>query len=324
MGAAMKTAVIGAARNRNGIGEYIARYLHENGMEVACVLGSSQQSSSAAAAEIARYGIEAKPYADFFRMMDECRVDCVAIASPSHTHKGYIDKCIDAGVHILCEKPFISPEMAGQDEWIEQTFIRAQEKGIVIAMNSQWPFCLAFYEELCGSIDSETIMDFSIRLSPFSEGGDMIPDSVPHALSILYCAAGPGKIERLDFRQGHDTLGIRFDYITGKSSCAVMIDLVRETEQPRTFYFGFNGLIARRTIDLKTYTLYLTYRDKILKIADPLGLSVRDFVNAISTKSEPLLGRSHVIHTATLLRQIHDEYLSYTRGFNGTTGTKRT
>jgi hypothetical protein len=307
----MKAAIIGAARNINGIGEYIAKYLLAHDVEVSCVLGSTQASSSSAAANLNnKYGMKLKAYTDFSKMMQESPIDCVAIASPSHTHKDYIDKCIGAGVHIFCEKPFISPDMPHQDAWIENAFNRAQEKGIVIAMNSQWPFCLPFYEELCGMTDSERINEFSIRLSPLSLGREMIPDSVPHALSLLYCAAGSGIMEDLTFDKGDDILMIRFNYLAEQTRCAVMIEMVRETEQPRTFSFGFNGCVARRHIDLKTYTLHLTYGDKILKIADPLGLSVRDFVEATRTRREPVIGRRHITHTVSMLQQIYAEYTS--------------
>ena len=307
----MKVAIIGAARNINGIGEYIAKYLLVHDVEVSCVLGSTQASSSSAAANLNnKYGMKPKAYTDFSKMMQESPIDCVAIASPSHTHKDYIDKCVGAGVHIFCEKPFISPDMPHQDAWIENAFNRAQEKGIVIAMNSQWPFCLPFYEELCGMTDSERINEFSIRLSPLSLGREMIPDSVPHALSLLYCAAGSGIMEDLTFDKGDDTLMIRFNYLAEQTRCAVMIEMVRETEQPRTFSFGFNGCVARRHIDLKTYTLHLTYGDKILKIADPLGLSVRDFVESTRTRREPVIGRRHITHTVSMLQQIYAEYTS--------------
>ena len=307
----MKAAIIGAARNINGIGEYIAKYLLVHDVEVSCVLGSTQASSSSAAANLNnKYGMKPKAYTDFSKMMQESPIDCVAIASPSHTHKDYIDKCIGAGIHIFCEKPFISPDMPHQDAWIENAFNRAQEKGIVIAMNSQWPFCLPFYEELCGMTDPERINEFSIRLSPLSLGREMIPDSVPHALSLLYCAAGSGIMEDLTFDKGDDTLMIRFNYLAEQTRCAVMIEMVRETEQPRTFSFGFNGCVARRHIDLKTYTLHLTYGDKILKIADPLGLSVRDFVEATRTRREPVIGRRHITHTVSMLQQIYAEYTS--------------
>jgi hypothetical protein len=305
----MRAAIIGAARNHNGIGEYIAKYLSDHDVDVSCVLGSTQASSASAAAHLnEKYSMKPKAYTDFSQMIQESQIDCVAIASPAHTHKEYIDKCIDAGVHILCEKPFISPDMADQEEWLENTFVKAREKGISIAMNSQWPFCFPSYEELCGRLEPEKITEFTIRLSPMSEGRAMIPDSVPHALSLLYYGAGDGIVEDVSLERGKDALKVRFTYLTEYVSCAALIEMVRETEQPRTFSFGFNGCTARRHIDMKTYTLNLTNGDKILKIADPLGLSVRDFVESARTGREPVIGRRHITHTVSMLRQIYTEY----------------
>ncbi|HVN70829.1 MAG TPA: Gfo/Idh/MocA family oxidoreductase [Desulfomonilia bacterium] len=309
MGAAMKVAIIGAARNHNGIGEYIAKYFKDNGAEVVCVLGTTEQSSRAAAANLDKYGIRAKAYFDFLKMINESGVEGVAIASPYVTHKEYIELCIDAGLHIFCEKPFISPVVPDVTVRVESMFARAQDKGIVMAMNSQWPFSLPCYEELCGRIDPARITDFTIRLSPLLEGPEMIPDSVPHALSLLYCAAGWGKIDGISFRKGDDSLLIRFVYLTEHTGCETVIELVREPAQPRTFAYGFNGRVARRQVELETYTLHLTYGDKTLKLEDPLGLSVRDFISAARSGTEPLLGRRHIVKTASMLRQIYAEYI---------------
>jgi hypothetical protein len=98
---------------------------------------------------------------------------------------------------------------------------------------------------------------------------------------------------------------IRFTYLTEHTRCETLIELVRETAQPRTFFFGFNGCVVTRHIDLGTYTIHLTYGDKTLKIVDPLWLSVRDFLTAVSSGAEPLLGRRHIIETASLLHQIY-------------------
>lgn len=310
MGAAMKAAIIGAGRKRNGIGEYIAKYFHDNRAEVTGVLGSSEKTALSAATNLTKYGIKAQPYTNFSTMIHEAQVECVAIASPSITHKTYIEQCIEAGVHIFCEKPFTSPDVPNAPAWTENILAKAQEKGLTVALNSQWPFSLPFYEELCGKLDPTGIKEFSIRLSPLSIGHEMIPDSVPHALSLLYVAAGSGRIDGLSFQGGEDSLMIRFTYLTEHTRCETLIELMRETLQPRTFFFGFNGRVVTRHIDLGTYTIHLTYEDKTLKIADPLGLSVRDFLTAVSSGAEPLLGRRHIIGTASLLHQIYSELMS--------------
>lgn len=308
MGAPMKVAIIGAGRKRNGIGEFIAKYLHANGATVSCVLGSTTESAQTAAAHLGRYGIRAKAYTDFSEMIRDAGPDAVAIASPIPTHEAYIERCIQAGVHVFCEKPLLSPEIPDPAAAIESLFRQAHQRGVVIAMNAQWPFCLPAYEDLCGKIDPSQVERFAIRLSPMSSGREMIPDSVPHALSLLHCVAGAGRIRDLSFEGGDDFLRITFSYLTRSATCRACVDLVRESAQPRTFSFGFNGRVAQRLIDPGTYTIHLTCLGKTLKIADPLELSVRDFLAAAGSGGNPALGERHIVETASLLREIYTAY----------------
>ena len=39
----MKVAIIGARRRHNGIGEYIAKYFHQNGCTVVALLGTKEK-----------------------------------------------------------------------------------------------------------------------------------------------------------------------------------------------------------------------------------------------------------------------------------------
>jgi predicted dehydrogenase len=304
----MKIAVIGSGRKRNGIGEFIAKYLHQNGAEVACVLGSSPASASRAAANLERYGIRARSYSDLPAMLANESLDAAAVASPVETHLSYVQGCIDAGLHIFCEKPFMSPEVERPGAVLDDLFGKAEDRSLVIAMNSQWPFCLPFYEELCGVLNPAGMERFFIRLSPIASGREMIPDSMPHALSLLYAAAGSGEIRKLSFSGDDNTLVIYFSYLTQEAEIRSTVELVREIEQPRTFSFGFNERIVRRVIDPETYTIYLTHKSKTIKITDPLELSVLDFLHAVRSDREPAVGSEHIRKTASLLAEIYAAY----------------
>jgi len=304
----MKIAVIGSGRKRNGIGEFIAKYLHQNGAEVSCVLGSNPDSASRAAANLERYGICARSYSDLSAMLAEEILDAAAVASPVETHLAYVQGCIDTGLHIFCEKPFISPEVEQSGAVLEDLFGKSKDRPLVIAMNSQWPFCLPFYEELCGVLNPARMDRFSIRLSPMASGREMIPDSMPHALSLLYAAAGSGEIRNLSFSGDDNAMAIHFSYVTQQAEVSSTVELVRELEQPRTFSFGFNDRIAHRIIDPETYTIYLTHKGKTIKIADPLELSVLDFLDAVRSDRDPAVGRDHIMKTALLLAEIYAAY----------------
>ncbi|MGC9324357.1 MAG: Gfo/Idh/MocA family protein [Desulfomonilia bacterium] len=310
----MNVTIIGAARRNNGIGEYIARYFHDLGASVTAVLGTTMQTASKAAERLLRYGIQASPYTDFSRMISEKRPEAVAIASPSSTHAAYLRGCVDAGVHVFCEKPCIPPDPEVPDSYLHALFEQASSRGIRIVMNSQWPFSLPFYDALCGRLSPRDVEAFFIHLSPLVHGKEMITESLPHALSLLYARLGPGRIADLAVREQHLGLLVEFVYSSSSGECSVMVEMEQEIHQPRSFSYGFNGRIVRRVIELGSYTIYLTFGNEILKIPDPLELSVGDFMAAVDTGSEPSIHTGHILETTSLLKEIYSRITIETEG----------
>jgi len=183
-----------------------------------------------------------------------------------------------------------------------------------VAMNSQWPFSLASYEELCGPIEPPAVRTFSIRLSPVCSGPAMIPDSMPHVLSILHATLGEGSVSDESFSYREGSMQVGFTYASAHGRCEVSVELVQEKRQPRSFWFGFNGRIVSRSIDRGSYAISFHSGTKSLRIPDPLEDSVKDFVQACSGRREPLIGRDHIFSTTILLKQIYDAYVARERG----------
>ncbi|MGD9082392.1 MAG: Gfo/Idh/MocA family oxidoreductase, partial [Desulfobacterales bacterium] len=255
-----------------------------------------------------QYGIDATYYTDFNRMMKRERPDAVVIASPALTHYEYLIKCVKEGVHIFCEKPFVWQDKndIDIDSLLENIFERAESNNLTIAMNSQWPFSLPYYEKLCGPIDYQKVDTFFIRLSPIVSGKEMIIESVPHALSILYTVFGDGEIGNLSIEAYKERITTKFHYIFTTGYCEVMIELIRTILQPRSFSYGFNGKIIHRVLDLDTYDIFFKYLDQILMIKDPLELSVQDFIEAVRENRKPLIGKEHIISNMGLLKKNYD------------------
>jgi hypothetical protein len=303
----MKVSIIGASRNRSGIGEYIGKYFHKNGAKVTSVLGTTEETSRNASSALRKYGIESNPYADFVKMVENEKPDAVAIASPSSSHYPYLLRCVELGLNIFCEKPFIRPDADDISEKVEEIFEKVKEKRLTVAMNSQWPFALTSYKRICGEIEIRKSNRFLMTMSPFATGKEMIPEAVPHALSLLYCLLGEGEISDLIFESTEkDEMFVKFRYDFGKRHCEVFLKLVKKEKQPRDFQFGLNDKIVRRSLNLRNYDIYFNYGNKRLKIADPLELSVRNFMTAIKKKVEPLIGYSHIVNNMSLLKVIYD------------------
>ena len=304
----MKTAIIGAGRNRNGIGQYIGKYFQKNGSSVISVLGTTAKTARKASFILTQYGIDATYYTDFYSMVKREQPDAVVIASPTPTHYEYLMKCIEEGVHVFCEKPFVWQEKSDVyiKSFLDNIFKKAESKNLKVAMNSQWPFSLPYYKELCGPIDSQKVDTFFIRLSPMVSGKEMILESVPHALSILYSVFSDGQIDNLSIEAYKEKITIKFKYIYSASYCEVMIELVRTILPPRSFSYGFNSKIIHRVLDLDGYDISFKYSDRILRINDPLELSVQDFISAVREKREPIIGKAHIMSNMVLLKKIYD------------------
>ncbi len=304
----MKTAIIGAGRNKSGIGQYIGKYFQKNRASVVSVLGTTEKTARKTSSILTQYGINAPYYTDFNCMMKRERPDAVIIASPALTHYEYLMKCVKEGVHIFCEKPFVWQHKSDIDinSLLNNIFETAESNNLKIAMNSQWPFSLPYYEQLCGPMDSQKVDTFFIKLSPMVSGKEMILESVPHALSILYTVFGDGEIGNLSIEAGKEKIKTTFHYTFITGYCEVIIELVRAILPPRSFSYGFNDKIIHRILDLDTYDISFKYSDNILMIKDPLELSVQDFISAVREKREPIIGKAHIKNNMSLLKEIYD------------------
>jgi hypothetical protein len=137
----------------------------------------------------------------------------------------------------------------------------------------------------------------------------MISEAVPHALSLLYSVVGEGEIGNLRFESPREEeITTKFRYLFGKKDCEVLIKLTKKEGQPREFQFGFNDKIVKRSLNLRNYDIYFNYGNRKWKIADPLDLSVRDFIRAIAKRGEPLVGHSHILCNMALLKNIYESY----------------
>lgn len=77
----------------------------------------------------------ASAYDDFGTMLAEARPDIVYIAVPNDIHIGYVLQALDAGVHVLCEKP-----MADNLPQLQQMLARAAARDRFL-MEGMWTRC---------------------------------------------------------------------------------------------------------------------------------------------------------------------------------------
>jgi predicted dehydrogenase len=119
------------------IGPVHVEALRRLGIRVAGILGSSAEKSRKAAASL---GLP-RGYTDLKELLDDRHVDVVHLASPNRYHREQVLACLDAGKHVVCEKP-LAMTSAEAAELVQAAKAHAN---LVTAVNYNirfYPLCL--------------------------------------------------------------------------------------------------------------------------------------------------------------------------------------
>ncbi len=288
--APLRVAVVGARRVRQGTGPFLARFLHEAGAKVVLVVGTSEGSLATARDDLAAAGIAAagRLVEDGLRPEDE--LDLVVIASPPATHAHWLDRAFSLRAHALCEKPLLEGPGAGTAAWDRaRAFQRA---GLHLVVAAQWPRTLPTFDALHPGVLARPPRRFSMHLAPTVSGPAMVPDSLPHPLSLLYAAVPDPepRLEDVEVRPG-DAEGrsatIRFTYGAAGHRVEVEVRLASSDRVPRPAGYAFDGRAVEREIEMAGYRLRLAADGRRLPLPDPLRDLAFDVVRRVSSADPP-------------------------------------
>jgi predicted dehydrogenase len=82
-----------------------------------------------------QYGVKNR-YTDYRVMLDEARIDAVCVATPDFAHYEPVKAALEAGLHVLCEKPFTT-ELNEADKLLQLSRSRPRQK-LQVAFNHRW------------------------------------------------------------------------------------------------------------------------------------------------------------------------------------------
>lgn len=303
----LRVAVVGARRRRSGLGEFMARLLHELGTEVAGVVGRTRASAAETAAYLKeRYGVATRPYESLpalFRA--EGAIDAVAIASPHEAHLGHLREALEGGAHTLCEKPLLwgdGLDLEGETRRIAEAY---RAKGRLLFLNAQWPQILPAFRALHPKADPSRAKRFEMGMSPPNAGPDMIPDAVPHAISLLLAAFGRGEAEglRADWRDaGRTALDLSFRYVHARGTADCLLRYAQSVEIPRPAHLAFDGARIDRVVRMPAYEVGFSSGAETRWIEDPLKTHIRAFLDAIQTGRTETQVEDLALHSRLLAR----------------------
>lgn len=142
-----------------------------------------------------------KCYADFDRMLAEEKLDALVVATPSKLHAAMVEKALNRGLHVFCEKPFVLDLNDG-----EKLVALAESKGLVNQVGYHYRFVGAFMEAArlvkAGALGTvhhvraEAYGPVVLRpkggtwRSAKSEGGGALYDYACHAIDLVNFIAG--------------------------------------------------------------------------------------------------------------------------------------
>jgi predicted dehydrogenase len=288
----MRIVVIGARRSRQGIGEFVARALHESGAEVCAVVGTREATAQAARAALReRHGIVCRAYANVTEALEAEQPQAVAVCSPIDHHREHLEAVAAAGAHCLCEKPlWWSPAApaAGRRAETERLVDLFASRGLHLALVTQWPFVLGTFYELFSELEGAPVERFEMALGPVSSGPAMVLDAAPHPLSLLQRLVGYGDVRAADAKWSAadgSSLELEFDYEHARGCTRAKCTFTRCLEPPRPAAIAINGREARRRIALPEYGMFLRGGGREVPMPDPLPLLAKDFVERARKRS---------------------------------------
>lgn len=190
-----RAAVIGTGF----IGPVHVEALRRAGVEVVGILGSDAAKSVSAAE---RLGI-GTAYQSLDQLLCDSEVECVHITSPNQSHFEQAKKCLEAGKHVLCEKP-----LAMNSEQSRELVALAESSGLAAGVNYNiryYPLCIEAAERreaglvgkvlhVAGSYVQDWLFhptDFNWRVMA-NQGGPLraVADIGTHWLDLIHAITG--------------------------------------------------------------------------------------------------------------------------------------
>lgn len=237
------------------------------------------------------------------------KVDAVCVAAPTRHHHAVVRTCLEAGVHVLVEKP-LARTLAEADELLEI----ARAKGLVLQVGHLQRFNPAFQALVADGV-LPLFIDIE-RLAPFTVRGtdvDVILDLMIHDLDlVLALARAPvEQVSASGFRVLTDAIDIanaRIEFTDG-SIASVSASRVSQAPVRKLRVFRHDGYVSA---DLKGQMLRYARRgadgvevsERNFERTDELRAQAEDFLRAVRERAAPLVSGEHGRRVLALALQV--------------------
>ena len=222
------------------------------------------------------------------------RIDAACVAVPTGKHYEVVRACLDAGVHVLVEKP-LSRSLAEADELLELARVR----GVVLQVGHLQRFNPAF-QALAADSGRPLFIDIE-RLAPFKARGtdvDVILDLMIHDLDlVLALARAPvEQVSASGFRVLTDAIDIANARIEFADGCIASLSASRVSQAPvrKLRVFRHDGYVSADLQEQKLRTVRrgsdgIVESEQSFERADELREQAQAFLRAVRERSTPMV-----------------------------------
>ena len=193
-----KVAILGAS----GIGKNHARWFHRNGAHIVAFLGTSDDSVVQTEAALnEEFAFEGQAYTDLAKLLETEKPDIVCVATPPALHFGHVLQSLEAGAHVLCEKPLVyapTRKFRENRDGAKELVKVAAKKKLVLGTQLQYGAATPILCKLAGLAPNE-VGDFAMEIETMNAGASRDPrelwiDLGPHPVSVAQMLAGEGAV----------------------------------------------------------------------------------------------------------------------------------
>lgn len=301
--AKLKIAVLGASK----IGKFHFREFINAGVDVVAILGSSEQTAAKTAESLySEFNVHSKPYFELDKLIEAENLDAVSVCTPPNLHYIQAKKCLEAGLHVLCEKPFVLNSYSDNYDKAKKLVELSEKQGRILTVNTQWPSILDYIKN---QVDLSRLKSFFMYTQPGDSGINMLTDHLPHTNSMVVKLIPGGYAKDITFsKNSQKDIDVFFKYINKNLKCDINYKFAYKADRSRKIIFSFNGLEFKREIG-ENYQQRLVTNKTEFDIEDPFKITIKKFVGAIKGKNYPLVSKTEIIENMALQDRIIAEYM---------------
>jgi predicted dehydrogenase len=242
-------------------------------------------------------------------------IDCVVIATPAATHFDYLRRGIEAGKHVLVEKPMVLS--VAQAEVIKNLLDKSP---VVMMVGHQYVYNahlqLLKNEITSGRLGRVRFISYEhFYPGPVREDVGAFWDAAPHALSIIdWLCDGPevataqGSILKITQEKFDDFAQTMVEF-EGRVQLAFAVSSVAPQKTRRMTFAAENGVATFTEIEGQTQ-LQMAVKGSVVALptvldTEPLRSELEHFIRSVQTGETPITGIAHGLRVTRNLEKIY-------------------